>query len=405
MALYSYKARDEAGKIITDAIESTSRSTAAALLKGQGLQVMTVKSVGGISSIFAGKVSVAEKAAFCRFMGTMLRSGMSLPEAVEIIRQETKNKKMQQVLADLSNQTQKGKSVSSVLEGYKNDFDPVFLTMIRAGEESGTLEQSFDYLSAQLTQTHELTQMIKGSLMYPAVIIVAMIGNGLMMAIFVLPRIAGAFLKLDVPLPAYTRIILGMGQFFGNNVALVLIMTFLLGASAVASFIIPKTRKIIIRVLAKMPVISFLVKQIDVARFARTLSTLLKSGVPIIEALDVSAESISQPYMKAEAKRFSAAVSKGESLSSILTLNKRVFPTIMIQTIRAGEQSGSLEVVLAEVAVFYEKEVEFSLKRLTSLLEPVLMLLIGVVVGVMVIMMIAPIYSIIGGLQTTIQSP
>src|SRR3990167_6562002 len=262
MALYSYKARDEAGKIITDAIESTSRSTAAALLKGQGLQVMTVKSVGGISSIFAGKVSVAEKAAFCRFMGTMLRSGMSLPEAVEIIRQETKNKKMQQVLADLSNQTQKGKSVSSVLEGYKNDFDPVFLTMIRAGEESGTLEQSFDYLSAQLTQTHELTQMIKGSLMYPAVIIVAMIGNGLMMAIFVLPRIAGAFLKLDVPLPAYTRIILGMGQFFGNNVALVLIITFLLGASAVASFIIPKTRKIIIRVLAKMPVISFLVKQI-----------------------------------------------------------------------------------------------------------------------------------------------
>src|SRR4029079_3889492 len=136
-----------------------------------------------------------------RFVSTMLRSGMSIPEAVEIIREETKNKAMQRILADISFQTQKGKSLSSVLSTYKQDFDPIFLTMVRVGEQSGTLEKSFQYLSKQLAASHELTQKVKGSMMYPAVIVVAMFGNGLIMMLFVLPKIAGAFLNLDVPLP------------------------------------------------------------------------------------------------------------------------------------------------------------------------------------------------------------
>src|SRR3989344_5549378 len=263
MALFTYKAKDEDGKLFSDTIQASGKSNAVSTLKSQGVQVLTIKQVGGINDIFAGRVSVSEKSAFCRFMATMLRSGMGLPEAVEMIRQETKSKQMQKVLADVSYQTKKGKALSSVFENYKKDFDPVFMTMIRVGEESGTLEKSFDYLAKQLSASHELAEKIKGSLMYPAVIVVAMFGNGLLMMVFVLPRLSQAFSKLDVSLPFYPKILLSVGDFF-------------------------------------------------------------------------------------------------------------------------------------------EKQVEFSLKKLTSLIEPSLMLLIGVVVGVMVIMMIAPIYSIISVLQTTI---
>lgn len=402
MPLFTYKATDENGKVFQDTLEASSRDNAVATLRSQGAEVLTIKKVGSGAGIFSRGISVAEKAAFCRFMSTMLRSGMNVPDTVEIIRQETKNARMQKVLADLSYQAKKGKSISSVLESYPNDFDQVFLTMIKVGEDSGTLEKSFDYLAVQLTASHDLAEKIKGSMMYPAVIVVAMFGNGILMMVFVLPRLASAFLKLDVPLPIYTKVLLNAGQFFGNHALLVILGTIAFGISMFSLLIIPKTRSIIVKILSKAPVVKGVVNKIDIARYARTLSTLLKSGVPIIKSLDVSAASITSPKMQQVAKQFSEHVAKGESLSDILSTGKRIFPSIMVQTIRAGERSGSLEQVLNEVADFYEKEVEFSLKRLTSLIEPVMMLIIGVVVGVMVIMMIAPIYSIIGGLQQTI---
>ncbi len=404
MALFVYKAQSLREKtIVDDTIQSNSKEEAAASLKANGYQVLSIRSLDGHSGLFGGSISVADKAAFCRFVSTMLKSGMSIPESVDILREESKNPAMQRVLADISFQTQKGKSLSSVLSNYKQDFDPIFLTMVRVGEQSGTLEKSFEYLSKQLGASHELSQKIKGSLMYPAVIVVAMLGNGLVMMVFVLPRIAGAFLKLDVPLPIYTKVLLTIGDYIGKHVPLVLISSAIAGLATVGLALTRPVQRFLIKVLTKMPVVKDVVRQIDIARFSRTLSTLLANGVPIIEALDVSADSLTDPRLKAEAKNFSEGVSKGESLSDILMKNRKEFPTVMIQTIRAGEKSGSLEQVLAEMAAFYENEVEFALKRLTGLLEPVMMLLIGAVVGIMVIMMIAPIYSIIGGLQQTIE--
>lgn len=405
MPLFTYKATDEEGRVFEDTMQASNKENAVATLQTQGVKILTIKKVGGVGSISFGGISTSEKASFCRFMSTMLRSGMSVPDAVEIIRQETKSVKLQNVLADLSYQTKKGKSISSVLEAYPGDFDKVFLTMVKVGEESGTLEKTLEYLAVQLTASHELAQKVKGSMMYPAVIVVAMMGNGILMMVFVLPRLASAFLKLDVPLPSYTRILLTAGQFFGKNPVLVIGGVMVAGVVFVSLFLIRPTRAIMVRIISGAPVVRNVVRNIDVARFSRTLSTLLRSGVPIIESLDVSSESVTNPRIRAETKRFGQLVAKGQSLSDIMASQKTVFPSIMVQTIRAGERSGSLEQVLGEVADFYEKEVEFSLKNLTSLIEPVLMLLIGVVVGVMVIMMIAPIYSIIGGLQQTIQQP
>jgi type IV pilus assembly protein PilC len=402
--LFTYKATNKENKVVQDTIYATDRNDAASILKSEGLNVLVIKSLDKkFSGLFESKISIPEKAAFCRFMATMMRVGMSFPEAVEIIKQESGNKKMQKILADLAHQVRKGRNVSSVLNQYQNDFDPIFLTIVKAGESAGTLDQSFDYLAKQLSASYELSQNIKNSLMYPAVVLSAMFGVGMLMVLFVLPKISDVFMKMDIELPLYTQLVFGFGSYVGSHVVQFLIVVFLLLAATVLVFVIRSTRSAIINAITKLPAARRLVNKIDVARFARTLSTLLKSGVSIMDSLDVSANSLSQKKLREQARRFSEGVSKGESLSSVLTKADHGFPLTVIQTIKAGEKTGTLDEVLLEMAEFYEKEVQHSLKRFTGLLEPILMLAIGIAVGAMVITIIAPIYSIIGGLQEVVQ--
>ncbi len=403
MPLYSYKAQDSRGKIIEGTIQGSKDEEVSAVLKSEGSKLLTLKKIDTRGDIFGYSISTQDKAEFCRLMSTMLRSGLSVPDSVEIISQDTKNKKMQKVLADISSETSKGKSISSVLLTYEKDFGSVFLTMVRAGEESGTLDQSFEYLSKQLAASYDLSQKIKGALMYPAVIIMAMIAEGILMFVFVLPKISEVFLKMDIDLPTYTKVIFSIGAFTDKYTAFVIGSIIISMVAAFLFVLLKPTRNILMRLLSKVPVIKKILDQIDIARFARTLSTLLKSGVSIIESLDVAVGSMGQQRMKRAGKKFSEGVGRGESLSDILLDSQGTFPAVVVQTIRAGEKTGNLEDVLIEMAEFYEKEVDHSLKRLTSLLEPVLMLAIGIAVGAMVIVMMAPIYSIMGNLQEAAQ--
>jgi len=402
MPLYKYKIQNQKGEVLEDTIQGTSEEEVAASLKKDGFQVLSVKLPQKDVQLFGRGISVGEKAEFCRLLATMLRSGLSIPEAVDIIKKESTSKRLKSILADISYQTRKGSSMSATLTNYEKDFGVVFLTMVRAGEESGTLDQSFDYLSKQLAASYDLNQKVKAALMYPAVVIVAMFGNALLMFMFVLPRISEAFLKMDIELPLYTRIVLNTGKFIGDNTVVVIILVFIAGILAIIMIAWSKTRNMLLGLISKFGVIRRIMDQIDIARFARTLSTLLKSGVSIVQSLKVSAEGLGQQRLKKSALSFSEGVARGESLSTIMTESKTGFPSVVIQTIKAGEKTGTLEDVLLEMADFYEKEVDHSLKKFTSLLEPVLMLMIGVAVGIMVIVMIAPIYSIVGGLQNTI---
>lgn len=401
MALYKYKAKDKKNKIIEDVIQATNKKEAVSLLKVDDLQVLTIKSLDKKDvTLFGGGVSVSEKAAFCRFMSTMLKAGLPLPEALDIIRQESQNKKFQGILFDLIFHIRKGEPLSSVLSKYKEEFDVIFLTMIKAGEESGTVEQSFDYLAKQLLASHELTQKVKGAMMYPSIIIAAMLGSGGIMVGFVLPKMSEVFMSLNVDLPPVTRFVLNFGMAIGGNMALT--FGLLLGSIflLVLLFLIKKTRQLIFSYFVKLPVVSSIMDQLDTARFARTLSTLLRSGVPIIVALDVVSDILKQPNLKKHAKEFSEGVSKGIALSEVLTNRKNSFPVTLIQTIKAGEKTGSLDSVLEELATFYETEVDFSIKRATALLEPLIMLVIGVAVGAMVVLLITPMYSIVGGMES-----
>lgn len=400
MTLYIYKAKNKKGEIVEDVIQAASKVDVAASLKGDDYQVLTIKKMDTkVGGLFKGSIPVSEKATFCRFVATMLRAGITLPEALEIIREETKNKKLIKVLYDLSYEVRKGKSFSSVLSKYKDDFDPVFITMIKAGEESGTLEKSFDYLAKQMLAAHEISQKVKGALMYPAVIVAAMMANFIVMLVFVLPKLSSVFLELNVELPPATRIVLNIGNFIEKNTIEVIAGFAVIGFILFLVIMVPKIRNWLVSYIIRLPAIRKVTLQIDIARFAKTLSTLLRSGVPIMVALDVSSDILRQPQLRKQSKQYSVGVASGQLLSTIITKGKSIFPPVVVQTIKAGEKSGSLEDVLDEMADFYEKEVDYSLKRLTALLEPLLMLVIGVAVGAMVIIMITPIYSLVGGMS------
>jgi type IV pilus assembly protein PilC len=399
MPLYTYKVKTQKGALLEDLIQAPSVKDAASALTSEGYKILTIKKIEqSIGGFMSGSISISEKANFCRFLATMLRAGLPLPEAIDIIREESKNRKLKKVLMDVSFEVRKGKTISSVLSKYKKDFDPVFLTMIKAGEESGTMDKSFDYLSKQLLMTYELIQKVKGAMMYPIVIVCAMVAMLVVMLVFVLPKLAQVFLDLNVPLPPTTKIVMNVGIFIGKYTTEVVISVFALGLLGFMLFTVQKTRDAIFDFFMKLPMVKGIVVQIDIARFSRTLSTLLTSGVPIMTCLEVCANILRQPALRKQAKLFGAGVAQGKQLSEMLMTGKQVFPPTVIQTIKAGEKSGSLEEVLNEMAEFYEKEVDFNLKRVTSLIEPLLMLVIGVAVGAMVIIMITPIYSLVGGM-------
>lgn len=400
MTLYTYKVKTRKDEILEDVIQAPSVKDAASTLTSDGYKILSIKkaeqNAGGFMN---GSVSISEKAAFCRFLATMLRAGLPLPEAIDIIKEETKNRKLKKVLMDVSFGVRKGKTISSVLSKYKKDFDTVFLTMVKAGEESGTMDKSFDYLAKQLTMTYELIQKVKGAMMYPIVIVGAMVAVLVVMLVFVLPKLSSVFLQLGVDLPPATKFVMGVGEFIGKYTTEVLIGVFLAAFFVFMLFTIQKTRDALFDFFMKLPAIKGIVIQIDIARFSRTLSTLLASGVPIMVCLEVCSNILKQPALRSQAKLFSAGVSQGKQLSEVITTGKKVFPSTVVQTIKAGEKSGSLEEVLGEMAEFYEREVDYNLKKLTSLLEPLLMLVIGVAVGAMVVIMITPIYSLAGGMN------
>lgn len=400
MPLFSFKVKNQRGDLVEDILQASSVKDAASTLASEGYKIMTIKKVDqDVGGLMAGSISTSEKAAFCRFMATMLRAGLPLPEAIDIIKDETKNRKLKKVLTDVSFEVRKGKTISSVLSKYKRDFDTVFLTMVKAGEESGTMDKAFDYLSKQLTLSYELVQKVKGAMTYPIVIVCAMAAVFVVMLVFVLPQLAQVFYDLGVELPVATKFVLDVGIFVGKYTKEVIAGVFAIALIVFLLFTIQKSRNAIFDFMMKLPAIKGLIIQIDIARFSRTLSTLLASGVPIMVCLEVCANIIQQPALKKEAKSFGAGVAQGKQLSEIIIGGKKIFPSTVVQTIKAGEKSGSLEEVLSEMADFYEKEVDFTLKKLTSLLEPILMLVIGVAVGAMVVIMITPIYSLVGGMN------
>lgn len=399
MPTFAYRALSEDGKIKDASLSAKNKEEVGLLLQQQGLTPISIKAKERKKTIsISKKVSLLEKISFTRYMGLMLNSGLSLSDGVDSLAAEAKNPSLRRILNDLAYGLRSGEKVSTVLSRYPAVFDAIFISMIRAGEVSGTLNDSFIYLAKKLKKEHELQRRIKGAMVYPVIILLALLGIGSVLLIYVLPRIGKVFLSLGVELPLTTRLLLSTGQFLQQNIVYIFLLSivlFMLGL-----FFVPrhKIRQLIIEILLRLPITGKIVTRIDYARLTHTLGVLMASGVSITEAVDVAFATVNQGRIKKIAPQIKEELIKGKNLSNILK-ERNIFPAFVTQMLTVGEKSGSLEEVLEEIGNYYAQEAEEDLKNITEIIEPVLILVVGIISGLMVISIIAPIYSLIGDLQ------
>ncbi len=358
---------------------------------------MAKKDLLNINIAFGG-TGLTDKALLAKHLSVMQQSGLTLTESLAMA-EETARGKMKKILSAVHKSVESGNSLADSLARYPKIFSGIFISSVYAGESSGTLSENLKQLSDQLQKEKELNAKIKGAMLYPIVVLVASFIMGLAMSFLVLPKIIPLFEGLKTELPATTRWLISFSHFVDNNgtalfLSIVLSVIFLLWLVK-QNFSHPVTHWL----LLKIPVIKGMVFHTNLARFSRSLGALLKSGLHIDEALEVTRQTVGNYYYKKTLANVVQGVSKGTKLADNLALYPKLFPKMVSRMVLVGEESGKLEDTLLYLANFYEAEVDNSTKSLSTALEPILLLLIGVVVGFLALSIITPIYNITGNIK------
>jgi type IV pilus assembly protein PilC len=345
-----------------------------------------------------GGVSLVQKALFAKNLSLMLKAGLPISEALAISRDSAKGK-LKSVLDKVLDSVRSGRSFSDSLAEHKETFSSLFINAAKSGESSGTLVENLEGLALQLKKEKELISKIKGAMMYPVIVLTATFGLGMVLSFVVLPQITPLFEGLKVELPLTTRALISFSHFvqdygvflFFGVVGFVLLLLYLVRQK----FSQPVTHWLLLRV----PILKNLTRGANLTRFSRTLGTLLKSGVPIDEALEITKETVGNYYYRQALDKVSRGVSRGGKLSVSLGQAKNYFPTLLVKMLKVGEESGKFEESLFYLADYYEEEVDNATKTLSTTIEPILLLTIGLVVGFLALSIITPIYDITGNIQ------
>lgn len=345
------------------------------------------------------RISLTDKLMFSRNLSVMISSGLPLSRAIKNIALQTEKKNFAQILGKIFEEIQAGNSFADALAKYPGIFDDLFVNMIRVGEVSGNLEEVLNILALQLEKEHELMSKVKGAMTYPAVILVAMIGIGIVMLTYVLPKLMSVFTDMDVVLPASTRFIIALSNVFQNHGILVA-LTFILIIVFLRFFMMMDVgKKTLGLLLINTPLIKNIVIKVNCSRFARIYSSLLKSGVSSVESLKILSETLTNFYYQNAMKDCVVKIQKGISLSAIISKYPKIFPVLVSQMIQVGEETGKTETVLLKLAEFYEEEISQITKNMSSIIEPILMVIIGSAVGFFAISMLQPMYSIMDNIK------
>ncbi len=402
MPKFTYTAIGKDGKRESSTVEAASLIAAGHVLKAEGLMPLSLDELkeSSFDDFLANfqRVPLKQKIVFIEDLQIMMKSGIAAPRALKIIAKQTKHKKFRKVLDDLAAGVESGKSLHEVMERYPKVFSRIFISMVKVGEISGNLEKALDYLGVQLEREADLKSKTKGAMIYPAVIVSAMVIIGILMAIFVLPKLTGIFKDFNTDLPLATRMIIGFSDFMAGNSVLVLVM--LVGIIFGTGYFL-RTEvggQFMDLVLLRFPMISPIIKKINLARGARVLSSMLGSGIAIVEGLQISSESVGNVYYQRVLAEASSQVKLGKPLTAVLEKHPKLFPEIVVQMLQVGEETGTTETILGQLAIHYETEVDDTMKNLSSIIEPLLLLVIGGVVGVLAVALIGPIYNISQGI-------
>lgn len=404
MPKYLYKAKSLAGQEKSGVLEAKDVRQLSQKLHGQGFMLIKADEIGETKkkafeiSLPFFKVSLTDKMFFIRNLQVMIAAGLPLPRAIGALSNQVKDTKMRTALLDIKEEITKGKSLSESMARHSEIFSELFQSMIKVGEESGTLEKVLGSLGLQLEKEHALKSKITGAMVYPAVIICAMIGVGVLMLVMVIPKLAATFEELNIELPVTTQFIIGLADFVIQSwylAAIGIVVLIILFSQLIK---ITEVRKIIDKVVLKIPIFSPIIKTTNSASTVRTLSSLISAGTPLPRALEITSGTMSNYYYKTAMKESATKVRKGVKLSEVLSTHKGIYPPIVIQMIAVGEETGETSTILSKLADFFEEEAGNATKNLAAVIEPLLMVVIGVVIGFFAVSMIQPMYSMLGAI-------
>ena len=399
---FRYWARTKEGKVQTGIVEAFTKEAAINTLKGHGLYVTGMESTEAVP-IWARQIRLFERVsamdlvAFSRQLAVMFQSGVPLAEGLEALAAQIQKHKFRETILKLAQEVRGGTTFSKSLTSHPNLFSEFYIAVVRAGEVSGTLGQSLDYLADHLEKENRLYSRVKGAMIYPVIVVLAVVGTFVLMTVFIIPQLVSVLEASGAEPPTLTKMAIALSDFMKTKwwVLLILIIGLIGGGWWYVKT--PKGREMLDRIILKIPAIGNFLKKIYLTRFSENLSTLIRGGLPIGQALEVSGSIIGNKVYQQIILESKDRVSKGESITLVFSGYPNIFTPLFCQMSLVGEKTGHLEKTLMNVANFYEEEINRTTENLVNIIEPVLILVLGGMVGLLMAAVVVPLYQISAG--------
>ena len=402
MSRFSYTAEKNDGEIYQGVAEVRDRFEVYDIVRKEGARLISIQEESFANDFFSLQhwnakfttIGEQEKIMLARNLGSMLKAGLSLARALAVIERQTKNGRLKQAVADIGSSVRHGDTLHAALAKFPKVFSKLMTAMVRAGEEGGDLSSSLLTVSDQMERASDLKKKIKGALIYPSIILIALFGIGAVMMIQVVPTLSKTFSELHVSLPASTQLIISISNFLSDYTVLAGVMVVVLIFGIYGVLKTTKGMRALDFALLHMPLLSEMVKEVNAARTARTLAALSSAGVDVLTGLEITREVVQNSYYQDVLAEAGKNVGAGQPLSATFMRNEKLYPIFVGEMMSVGEETGQTAAMLKQLAEYYENEVDRKTKNLSTIIEPLLMIFIGAMVGFFAMSMITPIYQI-----------
>ncbi|ACX52815.1 Type II secretion system F domain protein [Ammonifex degensii KC4] len=400
---FYYRARDLSGRLVKGQVEAESASAATAVLRERQLFPVELRPLKehhlDLRALLRLKAKSRDMAVLTRQFATLLEAGVPLLTSLRVLERQTKNRQLKKCLAEVAAEVQKGRSLAEAFGHHREILPEIFLSMVAVGETSGTLDKALGRLAAYFERQADLTDKLKTATSYPLLVAGVALVTAIALLVLIVPIFADIFRQMNVPLPLPTRIVMGVSYGLVHYWYLILAVLVAGGFGLVHALRTPKGKEWWDRLLLRLPVIGGLIQKSAVARFASTLSTLLATGVPLLQGLAIAGRVLGLSPAVKEVEAMEEGVRRGERLSALMARGS-FFPPLAVSMVAVGEESGNLDGLLAKLGDFFEREVEGTVDRFSTLVEPILIIGVGVLVGLIALSIYLPLFSLPGALST-----
>lgn len=397
MPKFQYKAKNISGRMTEGIYEAPTQQAVVDMLRQKSFYILEIKELidhKDIRNMEAfSKITVSDISVFCKQFAAIIKAGVPLLQALHMLENQTENASLKNVIRKMSEDIQKGSSLSMAMSAQNNKFPPILIHMVHAGEVSGTLEKSLDLMADHFEKANKLKQKVKSAMIYPIVVLVVAIAVMFILLTFVVPTFEQIFKNAGAELPLITRMLIGFSRFLRKNILFVLLFIILIIGGIRFYISTEKGKFSFDKLKFHMPILGKLQTKSLAANFARTMSTLISSGVSITEALNITAQVLDNVYAKSVMRKIELEVREGKGLYAPVR-DSKMFPLMLENMIMLGEESGTLEHMLNQTADFFEEEVDESTKRLTTLLEPLIIIILAVFVAFIVFGIALPMFDL-----------